>query len=1010
MSDGGEEEGEDLFDLLRQPVDPTEADTVLVISNAPEESTTALKTPERTSLSGSIHSDGRVLATVSSNAMMASVPKQTVHSPPPQQSISSSPPPTSAMPTVAPPFSPPEQHPSQPPPLTTPSHERLSLLTATPLTANTGADTTGGHESGSGTGLTVIHTEATTAHTSTGSRDGNARDGGTGAAHPSQVFVERFSGIRVRRATRSFEQLQVWLAQCPFVEMARARQACVQATTSTNTARGPSRSGGEPPSLPQTCIGVVVRKTDPKQGKRGAFAVLTLWNMRGVSPVPQEELPFLLCSGAFDTLYSQLAVGSVVAVSNLTPVHSNASSSTTASLRPSARGDGDVLLRLSVLDDVRVLGYAADLTTCASISRNSQERCGNLVNSQHSPYCTFHVSDLRKVARGGATNTNSSGHSGGGPTGPLRGNALTSTANSKVTSTAAMKGGTLLTRMQLSGAMQPRPLIPTNSAGSSPQASPYSQNGRVAPPMVALRMKQPPSPSLAKRAGPGGVGGVPSTRPALTSPGFFTVQGGSGLPTETAGSGTGSTMDLTGTYAGVAHGQPLVAADVRTTQPTGPAYPSPSALAISTRGREVLEAARRQADERDQQQLLLRALGPPQSSQSSPSPSTTQITGSTKRAKKRPSATASTAPAGAAANSVRGSGGEGSLPHRTTFAFASSATATGASAGASVASPPSPSPLSTEGSSVAAERSSLPSSESLSRDKRARTEGGAHGVEDISTAKGVPHASPSVPSASSASSTTPAAVKRTPSVSDALVQAIKAQYAPLPSSRAGDVFTPLRSHGSVEGVVLPEKSAVHHILTRTVTGRTSALVNAVAAALKTDHSLAPPSVASAASSSQPRQFGSAPTTTTSRVKDAPLTLLGSVADRVHSSNDDLREAAEHARLNAVLDRRIAQEKAREVLEGVTEQKLNAVYCHTCGRWYLAVQTTCQRDGHHTERKPTTKRFVCCEHCGMKTFVLGDSTQPWKLLPRCPRCTKEAAWVWSNAAPELAAVREDPHPD
>ncbi|RNF27169.1 minichromosome maintenance protein 10 [Trypanosoma conorhini] len=358
------------------------------------------------------------------------------------------------------------------------------------------------------------------------------------------AMQEPSSGITVSHPTKSCEQLSLVLVQHPYATFMETRRRLAAA--------------GAPPSL--TVIGVVVRKTDPRQknGKH-TYGIATLWSMRGPFPTPPEELSVLLGGSAFDVHYTRIATGIVLALSGVQRMEgrreASASSAQTAAttLTPAAAprtNTGGVgsntseLLKVVKGEQVRALGYAADLATCQAIQQHTGERCNRIVNGAISKFCSNHVSNLRRAARGGAASSATATR----PQSP---------ASAKRPPTSFASGATRVN------------LLPRNPTG-------------VVASKTALQ-------SLVRQ-----------------QPGFLTVKGSCGLPTTTpAGSDVTSAA---GAYAGVVSGGALPVTGM--CRDVGRVFSSPQSLGVTARGRAVLAAAVHQEDAKERRRLLQLAITP----------------------------------------------------------------------------------------------------------------------------------------------------------------------------------------------------------------------------------------------------------------------------------------------------------------------------------------------------------------------------------------------------------------
>lgn len=646
-------------------------------------------------------------------------------------------------------------------------------------------------------GITII--QNTTAEPDTSSSSSPS------SLSPNAVHTEKNSLIRLRRPTVSFVQLPVRMAEFPFTTFRHLRTAAASGKT-----------------VPCTCIGAVIRKTDPKQSstRQQRYAVLTLWNLQGISPSADDQLALLLCGSAFEQFYSQLVTGSVVAFSNVARCSSDHRGGG-GPARQERPGD-DLLLRVAEPDTVRQLGFSVDLGTCGAVSQRSGERCQGLVNRSLSERCSWHVSDLRKVARG--------------------------TAPTAATSSAVAAR---------------RPLSSTSAA-----LSPPVQGGKALATLLkrGADVRRQPSQQL------------------LRQPAFLTVQGGTGLPSE-VGQGLQNRGSFeSGTYGGVRGGAPLELQPKTHLQPAA-SYPSAQALGVTTRGRDVLEAMRQQATQTEESRLLNLALRP-----SNPHSSSSQVD-------RRESDT-----------------------------------------------------------------------------KRSRE------IAEVATKRHrMQESAPTV------------------MTTNERVTELRAQFKPLLSGRPSS-YTPLQRFGSHGSVMAHTKNYAQSVVTTTATGQQSALLKAAAIASK---GLAE-SVAAGQISSK--------TTRTSAEHHLPLTLLGAVADETISVNESLHGEAELQRLASFVERQVAKEKALETLEKITEQHIKAWFCVDCRGWSLQPLNSCLEQRHRVSMKPSMKKYIKCEHCSYKTFVIGEAdAKGWKAYPRCPRCHQSSYWVTGDAAPQLAGPVEDAVP-
>lgn len=225
----------------------------------------------------------------------------------------------------------------------------------------------------SSAGLSVIRVPVPAAASSL-SAEGDEADGGVlrsiPQTDPQKILKESFSSIQVKRVTKHFHYIPVVAAESPFITFGGVQSAFNQKNTE---------------QLQRLCIGVVSRKSDPKQSMKGGgvYGVINLWNMSGISPNSSNELAFLVCGAAFQRHYNMLCLGQVVAVDKLDRIRSSSSGS---SLNPS------FLLRVEDPQCMRLLGTAADFGSCEGTNRKTGERCSALINRQLSQRCAYHFS------------------------------------------------------------------------------------------------------------------------------------------------------------------------------------------------------------------------------------------------------------------------------------------------------------------------------------------------------------------------------------------------------------------------------------------------------------------------------------------------------------------------------------------------------------------------------------------------------------------------------------------
>ncbi|KAG5502018.1 hypothetical protein JKF63_04295 [Porcisia hertigi] len=744
----------------------------------------------------------------------------------------------------------------------------------------------------------------------------DAVSGKTAAPPPSAMFTETLSRIRIRRATVSFEQFSVRLAEFPFASFDVFRSMLC-------------RSDGV---VGRTCVGVVTRRSDPKQSttasRSSRYAVLTLWNLESISPSPETELNFLLCGSAFDLLYSRLVTGSVVALSNV---------GRCAQKRPAPKQKTDeAFLRVADGEAVRQLGFAADLGTCASVSYKSKERCHAMVNTQRSPHCVYHVADLRRSARsGGAVGQDQNSRQ------RTRGVGAPSSEPPAVMRAGALTTHRTLAESQHRLAVLAPGRIASRCAGHHPTGS-GSGASRLSGPVVNSRLA--------------------ASQQMLRQTTFFAVRGASGLPVEDAALRSGVNCAASGVYGGVQAGAPLALRQQVGLQPAA-SYPSAQKLGVTSRGRDVLEAARQQAVHVEEEKLLRSSLrgahtasavmeGMPNDAHTDPGGSTRADSRDVVLGVQNRSAQIATA-----GKSTRTPSTSGALKR--------------ARAEAPLCS--SPAPLSGLVTSTASYSTSLPAPiASMSHNASEAPGGGADGSR---------------------------------------VEALRRQFQPLHRG-ASAPFTPLQSHGATHAVIAsPRQRTYRHNVVipgapATGAGASASQCALLRAATKAARDLAGGSTTCTELISKAPRNASARLCDSDEGAETALTLLGSVADSLHSAQDHLRSEADRQRLLNFVDKQITKEKALEALEAITEQQIKAHYCYACRCWYGQPPTTCVEQHHRMELKTALKKYIKCEHCHYKTFVIGgEEAKGWKVYPCCPRCHQSSFWVRGDAALQVSCVVE-----
>lgn len=236
------------------------------------------------------------------------------------------------------------------------------------------------------------------------------------------------------------------------------------------------------------------------------------------------------------------------------------------------------------------------------------------------------------------------------------------------------------------------------------------------------------------------------------------------------------------------------------------------------------------------------------------------------------------------------------------------------------------------------------------------------------------------------------------STTEELLAQIRQQFAPLHRSGADVNFRAVASQGT--GTVLSATAPVGTsggggmMFGASVRPGASVLVDTVKRAMRSNDPQMQQQLRQAAAK-QARNALSGGGTTAS--------AIGALADGLTTSNDGLIREAELNRVRDFLDHQSQKEAALRALEERFEQRVRALYCHTCREWHGRLPAACAEQHHRVERKETVRRFYACEHCGCKMSFVGEDTKPWRLMPRCPRCAREVTWEKSNAAPEVATA-------
>lgn len=722
------------------------------------------------------------------------------------------------------------------------------------------------------------------------------------AVDPKEIRRERYSGIAVRRITRSFLQLAVLAAEYPFISFHAIHQACALSSAGSMT---PSSSF----PLERMCIGVVCRKSDPKKSaKEGGppYAVVTLWNMdqKDLSPTPASEVAFLLCGQAFQRTYSQLCLGQVLAIHTLILLSSSSGGAAPPSgVEDSHSSRSSLLLRLDNPQSVRFLGMAAELSGCEARVHTTGERCKNLVHKGISSFCKYHLK--QKVFSKSGTSV-----------GERSGSGIAATKRTTVTpfhgpGVHVQGGGAMPATVGAGGATGRGSRI---RGSSSMLLRPGQSMATHTVPSSSLLPPSPVTPTATAR-----LAVAPRRLPTTLSVPFLTVTGRSGVPSTTYGDGTrerrnmerrqGSSAPLLGGSDGVysaakgPHGLPISDKILGALPPA-----TVSSLRATTRGMATLLAAKEEEEENERTALLRRAkrekLALGLGVVNFPLPSLLE-------------------------KEIEGSGGAWSQRKRP--------------------------------------RESLPVADH------------SHGAKAVS------------PSASATVSKVPLSH---------MVETLQAQFAPLSRTAAAKDFSPLHSTvlGNHEwGGSSSTKGNKKRLLgTGGTSLRSSTLLQVVAKDIAR-HPTTYTALSDALSGPVERRMSHP---TTPQINSSP-SLLVQIAASTDTSQKELIASDERAQLHKTLSQLSAKETALLALERITsEENISAFYCHDCRLYVFRVADSCKAAKHHVERRKTTKHYVCCGHCGLKTFVLGDHFfHASRVLPLCPRCGGSAKWEQGNAAPE-----------
>ncbi|CUG89780.1 primase zinc finger protein, putative [Bodo saltans] len=206
--------------------------------------------------------------------------------------------------------------------------------------------------------------------------------------------------------------------------------------------------------------------------------------------------------------------------------------------------------------------------------------------------------------------------------------------------------------------------------------------------------------------------------------------------------------------------------------------------------------------------------------------------------------------------------------------------------------------------------------------------------------------------------------------------------------RAQQHYAPLAGTSRLEeDMVLPAAHNPNRIF-----AKRSSVVGALAASMR-----------AASSTTQPSPASTGPPSVSGMTK--ALSSAGAAAQNVQSRHDDLRKVAEKEKLDASSKRLLEVDKALSALDKVFEQKVNAVHCRTCRRYFPSRPHSCATEGHALLAVQTVKRFYSCDHCKHRVTVLGEELNASLLYPSCPKCRSIGIWNAASAAPTNYHVRD-----
>lgn len=353
-------------------------------------------------------------------------------------------------------------------------------------------------------------------------------------AKEKEVVTESRTKIRISRPTAFVEQLPVLFAQYEYVPMAAAGASAMLSASASSSASFTN---------PTATIGAIVFKSDVKSNAAGSrtFGIVKLWSLRGASNSGPEVVSAMLCDSAFQAHFNKLYVGCVVFVCKLT------------ALPPQAdKKEPTCMLKVSELEQLRVLGHAMDLKPCKAVSKSSSEQCKQLVNAEVMPYCSYHLSEHTKDV------------------------------------------GLLLRAKRMAPAAAP---LPSAMKSSPPLSAPKTFFTPSAGPLTVPSSLSRPLLTVPSRA-------IPKQTES-----FIAVRGGNVVPS--SGAKQVAPADAGGVYAGVRREALTITGPNREAVAKAPppkVIASPSVLGVTARGRQVLAQAIQSTDERTKEDTIRKAM------------------------------------------------------------------------------------------------------------------------------------------------------------------------------------------------------------------------------------------------------------------------------------------------------------------------------------------------------------------------------------------------------------------